>query len=121
MFVFPMLFIVVFFSLMLLTFSVLLNVAVIRVLVRKIDAVDETSYLIDAAFDFPNIGLSLSKNALVFSMFPVAMFVVMVVFAMLFIVMLVITMFLIVMLFIIMTAVFVSVYRNTKDRFSSAE
>ena len=117
MFVFPMLLIVVLFSLMLLAFSVLLNVTVIRVLVRKIDAVDETSYLIDAAFDFPNIGLSLSKNALVFPVFPMAMFVVMVVFAMLFIAMFLI----IIMLFITMTAVFVSMYRNTKDRFSSAE
>ena len=115
-----MLFILVFLTLVLFAFSMLLNVAVIGVLVREIDAVYEASYLIDAAFDFPNIGLGLSKDTLVFPMFPMAMFVVMVVFAMLFIVMLFITMFLIVMLFITMTAVLVGVNRNTKDRFSSA-
>ena len=110
MFVFLMLLILVFFSLMLLAFSVLLNVAVIRVLVREIDAVNESAYIIDATLDLPNVGLSFSKNALFFPVFPMAMFVVMVVFAMLFIVMFFIT-----MLLIVMTAMFVRVNRNTKD------
>ena len=76
MLVLVMLFILVFFTLMLFAFSMLLNVAVIRVLIGEIDAVNESTYFIEATLDLPNIRFRFSKDTLVFPVFFVAMFVV---------------------------------------------
>ena len=63
MLVLVMLFILVFFTLMLFAFSMLLNVAVIRVLVGEIDAFNESAYLIEATLDLPNIRFRFSKDS----------------------------------------------------------